>query len=184
MFVGTSSLPKDYMFLQSASGFAHIHDTQFLLHNPGNYVRNNVTAPGHSLYSLMTDATAGWADPADTASDPSDQNKYVFADATGAAWSDGNWHGCPANNGYCASQTQTYQYQQSMQVLPATGENAGLEQRWGQHHFTGEPSLSGGLYTLQPFTYLGVAGSPNSYSGTRTVPQATFDAYRWAVFVR
>jgi len=84
----------------------------------------------------------------------------------------------------CAAQNQSYPYQQGLQVFPSTGENSGLEQRWGQHHFTGEPTLSGGLYTLQPYTYLGVAGSPNAYSGTRTVPQATFDAYRWAVFVR
>jgi hypothetical protein len=170
---------KDYMFLQSASGVGNLYGNVLLLKAAGNYIRGPVAAPGTQLYDLMTDTTEGWASPLNRSTDPSDQNLYRFGSADGTTvWSDGNWHGCGAN----WSQTSgcgTYAYEAGGQVLTPSSNN------WGNHMYLGPPTYdaSTGNYTLQPWTYWGVAPE-QAFGSSRTIGKAAFEAWRWAVFVR
>jgi len=166
---------RDYMFLQSPKGLAGLYDDIILLHNPANYVRGPIAAPGATLFELMTDSTEGWAHPDNHSADPSDQNFYKYRDSDGHAWSDGNWHGC----GWGAPNCGSYPYQVGAQVQIDGGSN------WGNHMYTNAPTYDAakGVYYLAPWTYWSVAPD-QSFGSTRTISKAALDAWRWAAFVR
>jgi len=174
---------KDYMFLKSAGGTAGLYSDIEYLHSAGNYIRGSVAAPGTQLFDLMTDTTEGWASPLNRATDPSDLNASRFSSTDGNTWSDGNWHGCGVNwtNGTSAANGCTpYPYQAGAQVLGAGDHN------WGNHYYEGTPTYnsSTATYTLLPWTYWGIGTTADFGTSNRTMPKASLEAWRWAIFVR
>jgi hypothetical protein len=165
-YVGTpvESQIKDFLFTVTKTG--NPMDVVYELDNPTNYIRGAVTAPGVSLFALMTDSSLGWVPPAQVIPgvDTSDDNNPTLQfPATTLAWTDGHWGG--SGVGY-----------QGMELLSGIGG----QPLWGHHDFS-PAVLNGTTYTIQPWTYYPLLGGPT----TTTVSQSdAVNLYRWTTWVR
>lgn len=157
----------DFMFTSTNNGDPYKDIT--LLERPGNFVRDAIPAPGVSLFRLMTDAYLGWA-PAglDNGSEYSgdlNQTLRIFHGTNGISWSDGNWYGVAGHQG--------------MNVRNASGAVI-----WGHHNYAGPAVLSGGIYTIQSWTYYPYYGW-TGFESQQFVPQSSAENLsRWTIFVR
>lgn len=178
IFKGTAHVPKDYAFKMWLGGVTAPASTEHVLNNAANYVRGNITAPGATLYSLMTDTYMGWAHPGNTSADPSDQNlvsNYYYGSGS-EYWSDGNWHGCPKNT---LVDCGTHPYQAGGQVAGASG-------LWGNHFFPYAPTYLSATdsYRLGSWSYYGVGDMRLFGTESRIIPRVALEPIRWGVMVR